>query len=404
VTVLVAAIAGVAGVIVGILVVRSRAAVAPPPAVDVPLAAEPNDRSFLPALLAAVDRHPTGIVVADASGWVIHRNESAIAFRGTHTGTLLEATVDRHLATARAGTPSRELVEFYGPPRSAFQVVAVPLDGGGSAAFVDDVTERRRVEQVRTDFVANISHELKTPIGALSVLAEMLMGETDPATVERVVGRMMSEADRATDTLEDLMELSRIEVGAERSSDRVRVSDVIRGALDRVTQMAAQCEVSISTLEPVANGEKRSDGIVVVGDRRQLVSAVGNLVENAVKYSDPHSSVQVRAREVDGWVEIAVADQGIGIPQRDLDRVFERFYRVDRARSRTTGGTGLGLSIVRNVASNHGGDVVVTSVEGEGSTFVLRLPSEAVWAATHPSPVEPPDAAASGRDHDQGVA
>jgi two-component system sensor histidine kinase SenX3 len=405
VIVIVAAIAGVAGVIVGILVARSRATTPDlPVAVGTTDAASMPDRSFLPALLAAVDRHPTGIVVADASGGVIHRNESAIAFRGTHTGTLLEAAVDRHLAAARNGRPSRELVEFYGPPRSAFQVIAVPLDGGGSVAFVDDVTERRRVEQVRTDFVANISHELKTPIGALSVLAETLAGETDPATLQRVVGRMMSEADRAIDTLEDLMELSRIEVGAEQSTDRVRVSDVIRGALDRASQLAAQCEVSISTLEPVANGEKRSDGIFVVGDRRQLVSAVGNLVENAVKYSDRQTSVQVRAREIDGWVEIAVADQGIGIPQRDLDRIFERFYRVDRARSRTTGGTGLGLSIVRNVASNHAGEVVVTSVEGEGSTFVLRLPSEATWASRNQSEVEPADAAARGRDHDQGVA
>jgi two-component system, OmpR family, sensor histidine kinase SenX3 len=174
------------------------------------------------------------------------------------------------------------------------------------------------------------------------------------------------------------MELSRIEAGGERLVEPVRVAEVIRGALDRVTELAAHRSISISTLEPVLPTGQVSEALTVAGDRRQLVSALGNLVENAVKYSDPGSSVQVRAREIDQWVEIAVVDQGAGIPQRDIDRIFERFYRVDRARSRTTGGTGLGLSIVRHVASNHRGEVVVTSTEGEGSTFVLRLPVEQI--------------------------
>jgi two-component system sensor histidine kinase SenX3 len=170
------------------------------------------------------------------------------------------------------------------------------------------------------------------------------------------------------------MELSRIEMGAERSDEPVRIADVIRAGVDRVTELAARDGITISSLTTVETDARQADALTVFGDRRQLVSAVGNLIENAVKYSEPGSSVQVRARRVDDWIEISVADQGVGIPQRDLDRVFERFYRVDRARSRTTGGTGLGLAIVRHVASNHGGDVSVTSVEGEGSTFVLRLP------------------------------
>jgi two-component system sensor histidine kinase SenX3 len=239
---------------------------------------------------------------------------------------------------------------------------------------VDDISERRRVEQTRTDFVANISHELKTPVGALAVLAETLVDETDPETIARVVTRMLAETDRASRTIDDLMELSRIEMGAERSDEPVRIADVIRAGVDRVTELAARDGITISSLTTVETDARQADALTVFGDWRQLVSAVGNLIENAVKYSEPGTSVQVRARRVDDWIEISVADQGVGIPQRDLDRVFERFFRVDRARSRTTGGTGLGLAIVRHVAGNHGGDVSVTSVEGEGSTFVLRLP------------------------------
>jgi len=268
-------------------------------------------------------------------------------------------------------------IELFGPPKMAFVISARPLPHSRSVAFVDDISERRRVEQTRTDFVANISHELKTPVGALSVLAETLVDETDLDTIGRVLTRMLSETDRASRTIDDLMELSRIEIGAERVSEPVRIAEVIRGGVDRVTELAARRDITISTLAPVEPDGTQANAVVVRGDRRQLVSAVGNLVENAVKYSDQGTSVQVRARRVDGWIEISVADQGVGIPQRDLDRVFERFYRVDRARSRTTGGTGLGLAIVRHVATNHGGDVTVSSVEGEGSTFVLRLPLSA---------------------------
>jgi two-component system sensor histidine kinase SenX3 len=244
-------------------------------------------------------------------------------------------------------------------------------------AFVEDISERRRIEQTRTDFVANISHELRTPVGALSVLAETLVDETNLDTIARVVTRMLAETDRASRTIDDLMELSRIEMGGERSDEPVRVADVISGGVDRVLELATRREITISTLAPVDPDGRQADALSIRGDRRQLVSAVGNLIENAVKFSEAGSSVQVRARRVDDWLEISVADQGIGIPQRDLDRIFERFYRVDRARSRATGGTGLGLAIVRHVAGNHGGDVSVTSVEGEGSTFVLRLPLSA---------------------------
>ncbi len=324
-----------------------------------------------------LDDHPTGVVVADASGAVRFRNAAARSLGGTHVGVLIDEAIERHLLRARSGQPGEEVLEMYGPPKTVVVVEARPLADGGAIAFIEDVSEQRRTDQVRTDFVANISHELKTPIGAMSVLAETLIDETDSATIRRVVIRMMEEARRASRTVDDLMELSHIELGGEQNRGPVKVADIVSGALDRVTELASQRGISISTLDPVDADGARSETIVVHGDRRELISAVGNLVENAVKYSAEGGAVQVRARRTDDQVEISVVDQGIGIPQRDLDRIFERFYRVDRARSRATGGTGLGLSIVRHVATNHGGAVLVSSTEGEGSTFVLRLPASA---------------------------
>ncbi len=321
-----------------------------------------------------LDEHQVGVVVVAADGRIRYRNRAVERLTGTHVGVLLDEAIERHSERARSGLPSSETIEIYGPPRTVLVVEARPVRAGEAIVFVDDVSERRRIDQVRTDFVANISHELKTPVGAMSVLAETLEGESDPSTIERIVARIIGEAHRASTTIDDLLELSRIELGGERQIEPMTVDDVMRGALDRVQEMSAQRGIGISTLDPVASDGVRAGATTIRGDRRQLVSALGNLVENAVKYSTDDGAVQMRASVADGWLEIAVVDHGVGIPQRDLDRIFERFYRVDRARSRATGGTGLGLSIVRHVATNHGGAVLVSSTEGEGSTFVLRLP------------------------------
>jgi len=316
---------------------------------------------------AVVDGLALGVIVAGPTGRVRYRNHAAQAMSGTHLGLLVDDTVQALLDGARQGHTATKTLEVYGPPRTAMVVSASPLRGGEAMATVEDVSQRRRVDAVRTDFVANISHELKTPVGALAVLAEALIDEEDPTVTRRVAERMVLEAHRVARTIDDLLELSRIELGEEPVRDVVEIVDVVAEAVDRSRALAESHGITVDALDQPAH-------VRVTGDRRQLVSALGNLVENAVKYSEPGSSVQVRVRVEGRWAELMVADHGIGIPATDHDRIFERFYRVDRARSRDTGGTGLGLSIVRHVATNHGGDVLVSSQEGEGSTFVLRIP------------------------------
>jgi two-component system, OmpR family, sensor histidine kinase SenX3 len=362
-----ACIGAVLGVVIGVLVARASTVARS--------SSNPSDgdgvHEEVERVGAVLDALSTGVVIVDPEGRVISRNASARSFVGTHAGVLIDETVERHLEMARGGVrPDDELLELYGPPKMVVVVRASPLPGGGAFAFVEDISERRRIDAVRTDFVANISHELKTPVGALAVLAETLVDESDPDIVGRLAERLLDEAHRTARTIDDLLELSRIELGDDQMREGVDVADVIRCAVERGEALAEQRAIRITVLDTETPGQSLS----VPGDRRQLISAVGNLVENAVKYSEPEGQVQIRARSEGPWVEFMVADQGVGIPARDLDRIFERFYRVDKARSRGTGGSGLGLSIVRHVATNHGGEVLVSSSEGEGSTFVLRIP------------------------------
>lgn len=365
----------VAGAVVGFgigwLIGRSGRAAAPERG-GVDQAAERRSAAPVVSSLAVLDKHPTGVVVAGPDGTVGFRNAAVAAMSGTHVGVLLDEAIERHIAAARKGDAGDEVLEMFGPPRTVFVVTARATPDGGAVVFVDDISERRRIERVRTDFVANISHELKTPVGAMSVLAEALVGETDPDTIARIAHRIVSEADRASNTLDDLMELSMIESGAGVAVAAVSIDDVITDSIARVTELAAQSGIRI--VRGAAVDDAGEVPTVIQGDRRQLVSAVGNLLENAVKYSEPGGDVEIDVGRHPGAIEIVVSDRGVGIPQRDLDRVFERFYRVDQARSRVTGGTGLGLSIVRHVATRHRGTVTVTSIEGEGSTFTLRLP------------------------------
>lgn len=323
-------------------------------------------------LVGALDVIPQGIVLADASGQIVFRNRTAGTYlTARHGDALVGSLITELIATAVQGQSSTRTIELFGPPRRSLQLRSVPLEDpepGGAFLVIEDISERQRLEAVRRDFVANISHELKTPVGALGLLAETLLDEDDPDVAQRLIERMQREAFRVARTIDDLLQLSQIEASEAPERELVGVDLLIDEAVDRTRAAAELREVDLVTTEAPGH-------LAVAGDRRQLVSAVANLCDNAVKYSDPHSKVELRARAVGGWVEIDVIDQGIGIPARDQERVFERFYRVDRARSRDTGGTGLGLAIVRHVVQNHDGEISVSSREGDGSTFTLRLPA-----------------------------
>ena len=244
-----------------------------------------------------------------------------------------------------------------------------PLGSKLVLVLVEDRTRERRVEAIRRDFVANVSHELKTPVGALNLLAEAV-GEAadDPDAVLRFSARMRTESDRLTRLVQQIIELSRLQGDDPLDeADPVSVDALAERAIDRVNVDALDKHVEITFA-----GEH---GFQVLGNGEQLLVALGNLVENAVAYSPTHSKVTVSARANESMVDIVVTDQGVGIPADELDRIFERFYRVDPARARSTGGTGLGLSIVKHVAATHGGEIKVWSVEGEGSSFTLTLPA-----------------------------
>jgi two-component system, OmpR family, sensor histidine kinase SenX3 len=260
---------------------------------------------------------------------------------------------------------------------------AQPLEGGEVALVVDDLTESKRVESVRRDFVANVGHEIKTPVGALQLLAEAALdAHDDPEAVQRFVGRMQHEALRLSKLVQELLDLSRLQ-GGEPLPDQTEVSvdAIIDEAVDRSRMVAEAKGISL-----VRGGDA---GLVVSGDEGQLVTAVANLLDNAVAYSGPGTRVAVGVHLRDDIVEIAVTDQGIGIPDGEQERIFERFYRVDPARSRATGGTGLGLAIVKHIVGNHGGEVTVWSQSGSGTTFTIRLAArnrrDSLGAATFPN-------------------
>jgi two-component system, OmpR family, sensor histidine kinase SenX3 len=447
-------------------------------------------------LRRSLDTLTQGVVLCDENGTVIYRNGRANALMVSRHGDALAAqAVTELLEDAWHDGSAERTLDLYGPPRRTLQVRARQIDDGrrplGVIALIEDVSERRRLEEIRRDFVANVSHELKTPMGALGLLAETLVSEPDPEVAQRLAGRIHNEAFRVSRIIDDLLDLSRIESEEAPPREPVLVNLVMADAIERVRATADQRGIEILLHEP-------APPVAVMGDRRQLVSAMHALLENAITYSYDNSKVvvtgavhrtnpnlshpspsqgsrdapalndidtgqhvdlsalaeaqaaetlalesrsdagpePVRSEAVEpvftpeileqytpptealanaatgtsgpppgaepeagtgagagsvetvssapSWrieerdsVRLSVQDHGVGIPARDLDRIFERFYRVDHGRSRVTGGTGLGLSIVRHVANNHQGWVDVESREGEGSTFTLVLPIQA---------------------------
>jgi two-component system sensor histidine kinase SenX3 len=330
-------------------------------------------------LRRALDTLPQGVIVCDENGEVGFRNARAGALMNNRHGDALAAqAVTELLENAWHKGSDERTLDLYGPPRQTLTIGTRLIDDGrrplGVIAIIEDVSERRRLEEIRRDFVANVSHELKTPIGALGLLAETLTAEPDPAIAQRLATRIHTEAFRVSRIIDDLLDLSRIESEETPPREPIYINLVMAEAVERVKAAAEQRRITIEMDEP-------DPPIHVIGDRRQLVSAMHSLLENAVTFSSEDGVVRVAGSQVDQDVKLSVADKGVGIPARDLERIFERFYRVDLGRSRETGGTGLGLSIVRHVAHNHQGRVEVDSREGEGSTFTLVLPRPPEYSA-----------------------
>jgi signal transduction histidine kinase len=377
-------------------------------------------------LWAVAEASPLGMVALAPDGHELLRNPSAGEVSSPEAA-LIRQTIDALITRGKVG-PVREVIDLVGPPRRSLEVTVQALHAAkrlhgssdpnvdqrsanalfhstvvpaststttnlsmstatdttpnmsatrsvtqpvlGSVAFVADVTEKRRIDAVRRDFILNISHELRTPVGAIAILAETLTDETDPATAKRLTGRLEQESHRLAIMVDDLLSLTRVEAedGVEHLS--VAISELFDTVVERSESAAELRGISVEI--------RGGSDLRVLGDRRQLVSALTNLVDNAMKYSGENSVVTLDAHraqsEARSLIELRVTDHGIGIPPRERERIFERFYRVDKARARDTGGTGLGLAIVRHVAVNHGGSVRVDSLEGIGSTFVLVIP------------------------------
>jgi two-component system sensor histidine kinase SenX3 len=330
-------------------------------------------------LLAALNELRQGVLVLDVDGTEVFRNTAAERYRDArHADAVVAGALDALIARAAGGERCERELQLHSPPRTVVRLVAVPIGtvqhSLGVAAFIDDVSDVHRVESVRRDFVANVSHELKTPIGALELLAETLVAEDDPGVTRRLAERVVKEAERLGRIVDDLLDLSLIETQETPPRAPVLLEVLVDDAVDQLRPAAAAAGISLQVHPGVT-------GALVACDRRQVVSAIANLIDNSVKYSEPGNPVTVGTALLGDVVEVSVRDAGIGIPSRDLERIFERFYRVDQARSRDTGGTGLGLSIVRHVARAHGGDITVESVEGQGSTFRFVLPLEPESAA-----------------------
>jgi two-component system sensor histidine kinase SenX3 len=319
-------------------------------------------------------------LVLDPSNNVVKASSAAYSYGLVANNLLVH---DRIIAMVgdvqRSGEPrSAEVVLARGPFGDVSMHLEVRVARLGSRyvlVLADDRTESYRLEETRRDFIANISHELKTPIGAIGLLAEALDPASDePEQVRRFAKQMGTEANRLSQITREIIELSRLQAtDVLAGAERVALDSVVSSAVDQNRVMA-----DAHGIELAVGGTKRVD---VVGDEVLLTLAVNNLIANAIQYSPDGSRIGIGVHHTDGVAEIAIADQGIGIPEDDLPRVFERFFRVDQARSRNTGGTGLGLSIVKHVVQNHGGDIRAWSQIGQGSTFTIRLPEAPAPAA-----------------------
>ena len=316
---------------------------------------------------------PSASIVTAPDGAVLRASARALSLGLVNRSSLTVADIVRLVdKVAEDGHAREQEMRVRRPPLGRelleLRVRVAPLGTGVLLILVDDLAEERRVDAVRRDFVANVSHELKTPVGALSLLAETVVSAADdPEQVRHFAERMQTEAARLASLIQDVIDLSRLQSDDPMTrAEIVDVDELVTRASDEVRTLAVSREIELVRSEDAS--------VEIYGDRGQLLTAVRNLLSNAIHYSPPATRVAVSVRASEGIAEIVIKDQGIGIPGHDLDRIFERFYRVDQARSRSTGGTGLGLSIVQHVCQNHGGECTVWSEVGTGSTFTLRLP------------------------------
>ncbi|TDQ05581.1 sensor histidine kinase [Labedaea rhizosphaerae] len=363
---------------------------------------------------AAATRRPVGPTVAALVSRVTHSSHSGIVVLNhfgdvvLHNPRAIELGLVRNHQVDPRARKAAELARETGDP---VEIDLSPLEGrtgrgptavlgevrllGDGFTVVDaaDESDAVRLEATRRDFVANVSHELKTPVGAMALLAEALLDAVDdPDEVDRFANKILREATRLGTLVTELIALSRLQ-GAERLPELhvVEVDKVVADALSRTQAAAESAGIDIATDGP--------SGLLVLGDRTLLVTALSNLLDNAIAYSSPGSPVSVSRRLAGGYAEIAVTDRGIGIAPEEQQRVFERFYRVDKARSRATGGTGLGLAIVKHVAANHGGEVKLWSKPGTGSTFTLRVPAQPAEPTTEPAATRSDTPTPVGSEH-----
>ena len=344
--------------------------------------------AFRQQLIAALDSLNYGIAIYGQDDQLIHTNPYASSFlSGVHSGALIADAIDELFQT-RDGQEviDQELDVFDNSHPSSvthsrkktFYVVLreLSIEGNqiGSVVTIEDISEQERLESVRRDFISNISHELKTPIGAIALLTETLLGEPDTDLVQTFAPNILQETERLSETIDDLLSLSRIEHGSTDSFNQIDILKCAEQAIDRVNIFAKQNEVTVLTSFPPAP-------VHLFGDELQLTSAFYNILENSVKYKRINQgNVHLTVKQLDDFIEVEISDNGIGIPTKDLDRIFERFYCVDRSHSGS--GVGLGLAIVRHVIVNHEGVIRIESTEGVGTTFVIQFPTNSVEPRT----------------------
>ncbi len=326
-----------------------------------------NTEDQLESLMDALNLLPIGVVIVDANLGRKLQNSVAAAMTGVrYVDILVDQAVDEMLEEVKMTKSGERILEVVAGTTRFFKVCGQVIENQRAVVTVEDITEKSRIDRVQTDFVANLSHELKTPIGAVAALADSLIGETETEVVWRLAERIVTESHRMSRIVDDLLDLSRVEFGGTEEWTDIDLGHVLVEVVSTNQHAAKRQGLGLSLTG--------SAELLVRGDRAQLVSMFSNLVDNAIKYSEAGGVVLVESTTQVDEILVTVTDHGIGIAERDQKRIFERFYRVDKARSRATGGTGLGLSIVRHIVLEHGGSIDVRSEEGVGSTFMVRMP------------------------------